>query len=264
MNPGRPLPMRTLLLLCLAALTAAAEPDRALVFSKTAGFRHKDSIPVGNELLKKQFESLGLQVDLSEDSAVFTAENLARYRVVAFMSTTGDIMPPPVAKDASAEDKAAAEKAGAARRKAFEAWMEAGGGFVGVHAASDTEYKWAWYGKMIGGYFNGHPAIQDAVLHPAVADHPSTVHLPRNWKRKDEWYNFRKPMQRDIEVLLTIDETSYKAGNSAMGAHHPMAWCKEVGKGRMFYTAGGHTKESFSEELFVRHLLGGIRWVIGK
>ncbi|MFM7209116.1 MAG: ThuA domain-containing protein [Verrucomicrobiota bacterium] len=256
--------MRSLLALLIAAVTFAAEPDRALVFSKTAGFRHKDSIPVGNELLKKQFESLGLQVDLSEDSAVFTSQNLARYRVVAFMSTTGDIMPPSVAKDAAPEVKAAAEKEGDARRKAFEQWMEAGGGFVGVHAASDTEYKWPWYGKMIGGYFNGHPAIQEAVLRPAVTDHPSTVHLPRNWKRRDEWYNFRKPMQRDIEILLTIDETSYDAGKSAMGSHHPMAWCKEVGQGRMFYTAGGHTKESFSEDLFVLHLLGGIRWVIRK
>jgi len=254
--------IRSLLALLLASVVAlAAEPNRALVFSKTAGFRHKDSIPLGNELLAKQFKAAGLEVDITEDAAVFTAENLAKYRAVAFMSTTGDIMTDVVAKDASKEAKAAADQAALPRRAAFQAWLENGGAFVGVHAASDTEYKWPWYGKMIGGYFAGHPKIQPATLRPVVKDHPSTKHLPDEWKRKDEWYSFRN-LQPDNVVLILLDEKTYEGGKN--GDYHPIAWCKDVGKGRMFYTAGGHTKESFSEPEFVQHLNGGVIWAMKK
>ena len=254
--------MRSLLALLLASVVAlAAEPNRALVFSKTAGFRHKDSIPLGNELLAKQFKAAGLEVDITEDAAVFTAENLAKYRAVAFMSTTGDIMSDAVAKDASKEAKDAAAKAAEPRRAAFQAWLENGGAFVGVHAASDTEYKWPWYGKMIGGYFAGHPKIQPATLRPVIKDHPSTKHLPDEWKRKDEWYSFRN-LQPDNVVLILLDEKTYEGGKN--GDYHPIAWCKDVVKGRMFYTAGGHTKESFSEPEFVQHLNGGLIWALKK
>lgn len=254
--------MRSLLALLLASVAAlAAEPNRALVFSKTAGFRHKDTIPLGNALLAQQFKAQGLEADITEDAAVFTAENLARYRAVAFMSTTGDIMSDVVAKDAPKEAKDAAAKAAEPRRAAFQAWLENGGAFVGVHAASDTEYKWPWYGQMIGGYFAGHPKIQPATLRPVVKDHPSTKHLPAEWKRKDEWYNFRN-LQADNVVLILLDEKTYEGGKN--GENHPIAWCKDVGKGRMFYTAGGHTKESFSEPEFVQHLNGGVRWVLKK
>ena len=254
--------MRSLLALLLASVVAlAAEPNRALVFSKTVGFRHKDSIPLGNELLAKQFKAAGLEVDITEDAAVFTTENLAKYRAVAFMSTTGDIMTDVVAKEASKEAKDAAAKAAEPRRAAFQAWLENGGAFVGVHAASDTEYKWPWFGKMIGGYFAGHPQIQPATLRPIVKDHPSTIHLPAEWKRKDEWYNFRD-LQPDNVVLILLDESTYKGGKN--GERHPIAWCKPVGKGRMFYTAGGHTKESFAEPEFIQHVNGGLLWTLGK
>lgn len=254
--------MRSLLALLLASVAAlAAEPNRALVFSKTAGFRHKDSIPLGNALLAQQFKAQGLEADITEDAAVFTAENLAKYRAVAFMSTTGDVMEDVVAKDAPKEAKAAAAAAALPRRAAFQAWMENGGAFVGVHAASDTEYKWPWFGRMIGGYFAGHPKIQPATLRPVVKDHPSTAHLPAEWKRRDEWYNFRN-LQADNTVLILLDEKTYEGGKN--GDNHPIAWCKDVGKGRMFYTAGGHTKESFSEPEFVQHLNGGVIWVLRK
>ena len=155
----------------------------------------------------------------------------------------------------------AAAKAALPRRAAFQAWLENGGAFVGVHAASDTEYKWPWYGKMIGGYFAGHPKIQPATLRPVVKDHPSTKHLPDEWKRKDEWYSFRN-LQPDNVVLILIDEKTYEGGKN--GDYHPIAWCKDVGKGRMFYTAGGHTKESFSESDFIQHLNGGLLWALRK
>ena len=263
-----PRTMRSLLALLFASVAAfAAEPDRALVFSKTAGFRHKDSIPLGNALLAQQFKAQGLEADITEDAAIFTAENLAKYRVVAFMSTTGDVMGDVLAKDASKEAKAANEKVAAARRAAFQAWMENGGAFVGVHAASDAgpaEKYWPWFADMVGGLFNGHPAQQVAILRPIVKDHPANTHLGAEWKRKDEWYAFRN-LAKDNVVLLEIDEKSYAPQKGKeMGDHHPMTWCKEVGKGRMFYTALGHTKESFSEPDFVKHLDGGVKWVLRK
>ena len=258
-------PMKTLLaLLCSAVAVLAAEPNRALVFSRTAGFRHKDSIPVGNAMLAAQFKSLGLEADITEDPSVFTAENLARYRAVAFMSTTGDIMSPSLTKEATKEQKDEASKVAGARRDAFQRWMEAGGAFVGVHAASDpgpVEKYWPWYAKMIGGLFAGHPAIQPAVLRPLSKDHPAVAHLPAEWKRKDEWYNF-KSLAPENQLLLEIDEKTYTGGK--MGDHHPMSWCKDVGQGRMFYTALGHTKESFSEPEFMQHVLGGMKWTLRK
>jgi len=259
--------MRYLLSFLLAVGLLAAEPNRALVFSKTAAFRHGDSIPLGNKLLEAQFKSLGLEVDISEDAAVFTPENLARYRVVAFMSTTGDIMANPVAKGAvlTSEEKAANLKIAEARQTAFQNWLEGGGAFVGVHAASDAGgdilTRWPWYAKMIGGLFAGHPAQQVAVLHPVDKDSLATAHLAADWKRKDEWYNF-KNLQADNHVLLVIDETTYKGGNTKPGETHPMSWQKEVGKGRMFYTALGHTKESYAEPEFIKHVLGGILWTL--
>lgn len=166
-----------------------------------------------------------------------------------------------VAKDASKEAKAAADQAALPRRAAFQAWLENGGAFVGVHAASDTEYKWPWYGRMIGGYFSGHPKIQPATLRPVVKDHPATKHLPAEWKRKDEWYNFRD-LQADNVVLILLDEKTYEGGKN--GDNHPIAWCKDVGKGRMFYTAGGHTKESYVEPEFLQHVNGGLLWTLRK
>lgn len=260
--------MRSLLALLLVSVAAlAAEPNRALVFSKTVGFRHKDSIPLGNALLAEQFKAQGLDADITEDAAVFTTENLARYKVVAFMSTTGDVMGDVVAKDASKEAKEAAAKVAGPRREAFQQWMEKGGAFVGVHAASDAgtaEKYWPWFANMVGGLFNGHPAQQMAILRPLVKNHPANAHLGAEWKRKDEWYAFRN-LAADNLVLLEIDEKSYTPQKGKeMGEHHPMTWCKEVGKGRMFYTALGHTKESFAEPDFIKHLEGGVRWVLRK
>jgi type 1 glutamine amidotransferase len=259
--------MRFLVLLLASAAVFAVEPDRALVFSKTVGFRHKDTIPLGNALLAQQLKAQGLEADVTEDAAVFTAENLAKYRLVAFMSTSGDVMGDVLAKDASGVAKAANARLAQARRAAFQAWLEQGGAFVGVHAATSAgpvDQYWPWFAHMIGGIFDGHPAQQVAVLRPVVRDHPATAHLGAEWRRKDEWYAFRN-LAQDNRVLLEVDEKSYvPQKGKEMGDHHPMTWCKEVGKGRMFYTALGHTKESFSEPDFIKHLDGGVKWVLRK
>jgi len=235
---------------CMALTAHAAQPSSAqaaasdwgvLVFSRTAGFRH-DSIAAGVAAVASLGEQHGFRVDATEAAAAFTDPNLSRYRVVIFLNTTGDVL------DAS-------------QQAAFERFVRRGGGFVGVHSASDTEYDWPWYGRLVGAYFKSHPRIQPATLKVVDATHPSTVHLPVEWKRTDEWYNFRHDPAPHGRALLVIDETSYSGGT--MRTRHPMAWCQEYDGGRAWYTALGHTIETYGEPLFLEHLLGGIRWAAG-
>jgi len=225
--------------------TAQAEnsPPRfaVLVFSKTTGFRH-DSIPDGIAAIEALGAEHGFRVDATEDAGRFTATELARYRVVVFLCTTGDILDPD-------------------QKAAFEEFIRTGGGFVGVHSASDTEYRWAWYGRLVGAYFADHPSIQSATLHIEDPGHPSTKDLPASWRRTDEWYNFRTNPRGAVHVLATLDEASYAGGR--MGEDHPIAWCQEIDGGRSWYTAMGHTAESYGEPLFRRHLLGGIESAAG-
>jgi type 1 glutamine amidotransferase len=214
------------------------DPPRILLTTRTAGFRH-DSIPAAIAACRAMGEQHGLAVDATEDSAVFTPGDLARYAAVVFLNTSGNIL----------DD---------VQQAAFRAYIERGGGFVGVHAAADTEHDWPWYGQLVGASFRSHPPVQPAVIDVVDRDHPSTRLLPRRWARTDEWYNFHHPPPRGVRVLATVDETSYAGGD--MGGVHPVAWCREVGQGRSFYTAGGHTIESFSEPPFLAHLAGGILW----
>ena len=241
----------------MLALTAAlamtiaqpqpAQPDArddsfaVLVYSRTAGFRH-GNIEDGVNALKELGEANGFEVDATEDPEQFTPENLDKYAVVVFLSTTGDVL--------NDEQEAA-----------FEGFIAKGRGYVGIHAAADTEYDWPWYGELVGGYFKSHPRVQPADVHVVDPDHPSTRHLPEVWNRTDEWYNYRQNPRGKVHVLLDLDESSYE--NGQMDGDHPIAWCREWGGGRAFYTGGGHTTESFSEPDFLTHVLGGIRWAAG-
>ena len=219
----------------------ASSALRVLVFSKTAGFRH-GSIPTGIAAIKKLGQQNRFAVEATEDAAQFTDTNLARFSAVIFLNTTGDILD---------EDQQAA----------FERFIQGGGGYLGIHAAADTEYDWPWYGRLVGAYFKTHPAIQEATIIVADRVHPSTKHLPMRWQRRDEWYEFRVNPRRVVHVLATIDESTYQGGG--MGHDHPIAWCHEFDGGRALYTAGGHTNESYAEPAFLQHLLGGIRWTAG-
>ena len=215
-------------------------PFKVLVFSKTKGFRH-DSIETGVAAVKKMGEANGFGVDATEDASLFTVEVLKNYKVVMFLNTTGDVL----------DDT---------QQKVFEEYIRIGNGYIGVHSASDTEYDWPFYAKLVGAHFAGHPAIQKAKLNVVDKKHPATAHLPEVWERTDEWYNFKKPPE-GVNVLIKIDEKSYDPGGSANGENHPMCWYHEIDAGRSFYTASGHTKESYSEPEFVQHLLGGIMYV---
>ncbi|MEW2169271.1 ThuA domain-containing protein [Streptomyces sp. NPDC007027] len=215
---------------------------RVLVFSKTAGFRH-DSIPAGIEALKEIGEDTDITVDSTESAAQFTTSNLARYDAVAFLSTTGDVL-------------------NAEQQKAFENYVANGGGYVGIHAAADTEYDWEFYGGLVGAYFDSHPQIQPATVRVEDHDHPATAHLDEEWERTDEWYNYRTNPRDKAKVLATLDETTYTGGN--MKGDHPISWCQTYQGGRSFYTGLGHTKESYAEPAFRSHVLGGLRYATGQ
>lgn len=225
----------------LAGATNPADGERLLVFTRTTGFRH-DSIPDAIAAVRRVAAETGLAVDATEDPGVFDDARLAPYRAVVFLLTTGDVLD---------EDE----------QQAFERWLAGGRGFAGVHSATDTEYDWPFYGELVGSWFAGHPAIQPATIRVADRAHPSTAPLPEVWTRTDEWYDFRVNPRLRVHVLATIDESTYSGGS--MGADHPIAWCRDYAGGRIFYTAGGHTRESYGEPLFVAHLAGGIRWAAG-
>lgn len=212
---------------------------RVLVFTKTAGFRH-GSIGSGIAAVRELGRLNHFDVHATEDAEYFNDGVLSRYDAVIFLNTTGDVL----------DD---------IQQAAFERYIQRGGGFVGIHSATDTEYDWPWYGRLVGAYFKGHPPVQDALVHVIDRDHPATAHLPEIWPRRDEWYNF-KAQPRGVRVLALLDGDSY-TGNDM--DPHPIMWCHEYDGGRAFYTEGGHTNESFADELFTRHLLGGIFWSSG-
>lgn len=218
-----------------------AKPKKVLIFSKTNGWRH-ESIPAGIDAIKKLGAENHFLVDATEDSLAINTENLKQYQVIIFLNTTGNIL---------------AEK----QELALQEFMKRGKGFVGIHSASDCEFEWPWFGKLIGGYFISHPKPQTAKLMVVNKNHLATRHLPEIWERFDEWYNF-KDLNPDVNVLLKIDESSYAGGKN--GDNHPMAWYHDYGGGRVFYTALGHTAESYQGPLFLQHLLGGINYAMGK
>ena len=217
---------------------------RLLVFSKTGGFRHA-SIKDGKIALQKLATEHNYAIDFTEDANVFTDANLARYDAVVFLLTTGTLL----------DDN---------QKAAFERYIRFGGGYAGIHSASDTEYDWPWYGGLVGAYFDrihGHSKVVQATIHITDRNHPSTMMLPAVWIRTDEWYNFATNPRGRVNVLMTIDEKSYKGGT--MGVDHPIAWYHEYDGGRAWYTALGHTSASYYESLFLAHIWGGIEYAAG-
>ncbi len=233
------------IILCLFFISAthhAAKP-KVLIFSKTNGFRHA-SIPVGIEAIKKLGAENNFDVDATEDSTAFRTDNLRKYAALIFLSPTGKVFGPD-------------------EEKALQDYIHGGGGFVGIHAATDCEYNWQWYGDLVGGYFKSHPKQQQAKFMVVDKNHLATSFLPDVWERFDELYNF-KYLSPHIHPLIKIDETSYDPGDGKMGDNHPMAWYQYYEGGRSFYTELGHTNESYSDPNYLKHVLGGIQWAMTK
>lgn len=228
-------------LLVLGNIVSAYSQERVLIFTKTAGFRHK-SIPKGIETVTKLLKAENIQPVHTEDARYFCTDSLRQFAAVIFLNTTGNIL--------DEQQKAA-----------FQDFIRSGKGYMGIHAASDTEFEWPWYGKLVGGYFSQHPPVQEAKIDVVDRTHLATKHLPQIWWHKDEWYDFRD-VRPGLHILMALDEQSYQGGT--MGKFHPIAWFREFDGGRTFYTGLGHTEESYDVPNFQKHIIGGIRYVLGR
>ncbi len=220
-----------LLLICTLSIHAFGQ-KKVLIFHKTEGYRHQ-SIENGIQAIQRIGNEKNFTTTVTRDSKFFTENDLSKIDLVIFLSTTGDIFD----RD---------------EQVAFENYMDHGGNFFGIHAAADTEYNWLWYGKLVGAYFESHPEVQKARIIKKMPGHITVEHLPENWMKEDEWYNY-KDIQPDLQVLLSVDETTYQGGKN--GDNHPIAWFQNYrGGGISIYTGMGHTTESFSNPEFVEHL----------
>ncbi|WP_198422429.1 ThuA domain-containing protein [Streptomyces sp. QHH-9511] len=215
-------------------------PQRnVLIYTRTAGYRH-DSIPAGAAALTELAGAAGFAAETTEDSGAFTSERLAGYAAVVFLSTTGTVLTPE-------------------GRTAFATYVLGGGGFLAIHAAANAEPDWPFYGDLLGTRFDGHPEIQPGVVCVEAHDHPSTAPLPERWSWTDEWYNFTSnPRGTGVRVLARADESTYRGGT--LGADHPLVWSRELGRGRVFFTALGHAAEAYESKTFRAHLSGALLW----
>lgn len=231
------------------ARASSQERFRVLVYSRTEGFRHA-SIPVAVATVRELGQEHRFGVVATEDPAAFARKRLRRFDAVIFLLTTGDVLAP-------------------RQQRNLRWFVRRGGGYVGVHSASDTEHDWPYYGKLVGAYFKSHPIQQLGEIVREAARHPATRHLPERFTVFDEFYSFDRNPRPQVRVLLTIDEDSYMpdpntthlpGGTPSTGymGDHPMSWCHDRFRGRAFYTALGHEPQIYLEDWFRRHLLGGI------
>jgi uncharacterized protein len=211
---------------------------KILAFTKTAGYRH-ESIDAGKKALSKLASENNFDIEFSENSEIFSDDGLSNFNVIIFLNTSGDIL-------------------NENQQAAFKKFMQNQGGFVGIHNAIDTEPEWAWYTTLLGTKLNTSADVKDGVVRVMDVKHPSTKSLPYKWDRKDEYVSFTGTLANDVKVLAVIDESANEGG-----AFHPFCWYHEFEGGRAWYTAGGHTQESYTDPVFIKHLLGGIRYAAG-
>lgn len=231
----------------LVPLNSFSQQFKALLFTKTDGFHHvavNEGVDAIRELSKKHHFS----VDWHEDAGRINDKNLENYDLVIFLLTTGDIL--------NEEQQTALTK-----------FIQSGKGFVGVHSASDTEYEWEWYRKMVGHMFKIHPVIQTATINVVDANFPGMERMPSSFLWTDEWYEFGEAEIDDLNYLMTLDESTYDPNvqwgervGKGMGDMHPMSWYHEYDGGRAFYTALGHVPDNYKDRLFLEHLYGAIYW----
>ena len=223
--------------------TSSAVATRVLVYSRTLGFRHA-SIADGVRAISQLGAQNGFVVDATEDANAFTGGNLARYRALVFLNVSGDIL------DTN-------------QRAAFQQYIRAGGGFVGVHNPTAFVLEdWGWFTQLVGTRFSSEIATQPMSVQVLNSTHTSTQGMPDPWRLTTEAYNFTvNPRTNGVTVLLNLDEQSVQGGT--MGADHPFSWYHNFDGGRSWYTVGGAETSDYADVTFLRHLLGGIRWAGG-
>lgn len=213
---------------------------RVLIFNKSEFYVH-ECMPAAVAALEKICTDNNWTAEVSDDAELFTEKNLSRYAAVVFLNTAGDVLNP-------------------TQEIEFTRYIQAGGGFVGIHTALDTEHSWDWYSQLVGGRFDGMSEVQNATLLIQNNEHPATRHLDASWQQRDEWFNV-KDLRPDVQVLLRVDETTYQGGT--MGNYHPVAWYHNFDGGRAFFTALGHTKEAYDDANFLQHLQGALQYAVG-
>lgn len=221
----------------------------ALIYTKNGeGFVH-DNIASSITGLKKLLDEKGVTYDVSEDPSLFTDSNLKKYDVLIFSSTNNETFD---------TDK---------QRKAFQKYIQNGGGFVGIHSASGSERNWPWFWAMLGGKFFRHPPFQSFNIVKIDPDHPSAKAVPQYWEREDECY-YIKELNPDIRIVLAADLTSINddqkdeyPGN-IFGKYFPVTWYHHFDGGHQWYTSLGHAQKHYEDPVFMEHIWGGISWVL--
>ncbi len=239
-------------LICLMLIFACSgigqnQKINVLVFSKTVGFRH-NSISAGIKMMSDLAQERKWVLTSTENADLFTPEFLKNFDVVVFLNPTLDVL-------------------NEQQQKAFEAFMNTGKGFVGIHAAADCEYDWAWYGQLNGAFFRTHPKAQTATVIFENTGHPSMAPFKelQTYRTFDEWYSFKENPRAKVHVLARLDETSLdeatlKDDKWKMG-DHPLIWYQETGNIRSFYTVFGHTPEAFLDPKVKEHIGCAVDWV---
>lgn len=225
--------------------TARLKGIKVLVYTRNGeGYVHT-SISAGVDAFKLLSEKNGFSVEISDDPGLFTDNNLRQYHALVFLNTNNDVF--------DSNDQ----------RLSLMRYTQAGGGVMGVHIATGTERNWKWFKQMMGASFDTHPPAQKFTVRILDPSHPSVLHLPKEWEVKDEAYYFKEfnPEVRVIMIndLNTIDDKNEKP--IVFGNLYPSAWCNTYDGGRQWYTSLGHFEEIYSDENFLQHLLGGLKWV---
>ena len=246
-------PFKTILIVAMlqtlfsVSTSAQQKQFKALLVTTTRGWHH-ESIHAGVLALQDLGRKNFFDVVLWEDPNGFTDKYLEQFQVVIFLCTTGDIFD-------------------SVQQKVMERFIKAGKGFVGIHSASDTEYDWDWYTKLVGRMFHIHPVIQTARLDVVDTTFPGLQGFAEHKLWTDEWYQFGPEKINGLNYILAVDESSYnpkadwgtKKGDG-MGKFHPIAWYHNYDGGRSFYTALGHMPSDFSDPAFLNHVFAGIFW----
>ena len=233
-------------------LTAQLKNKHVLIFTKNGkGYVH-ENIPASIAALQKLGIENGFTTDTTTNSALFNDANLKKYDAIIFSNTNNDVF--------DTEEQ----------RVAFMRYIQAGGGFMGIHSASGTERKWKWFKLMLGATFLRHPPLQPFTVHILDKKHSAVKKLSPQWETKDECYYF-KEINSSIKVLLVSDISTIKEADSSknvnpdvFGNRYPAAWCQEFEGGKIFYTSLGHNKEDYSNAIYLAHILEGLKWVTNK
>ena len=224
-----------------------AKQFKALLITATNGWHH-ESIHAGVLAIQQLGEKNFFDVELLHNPNGFTDAFVAQFKVIIFLNTTGDIFD-------------------STKQKVMERFIQSGKGYVGIHSASDTEYEWAWYNRLVGRMFYIHPAIQTAKLNVIDPSFPGIMGFEQAGLWTDEWYEFGPEKVTDLQYILAIDESSYNPKAEwgtkkavGMGKLHPLSWYHAFDGGRAFYTALGHVPAMFSNSVFLNHIYAGIYW----